>query len=157
MKKGRLKILIVFLVGGLIGYIVGAGYSGWWMKSYFIDYNSSYLTQQVLRLAMLQNDNIDGCIASIEQTLDNCVLQIGWANRGRGGRIDPNNMPLGHLRALQAARAYTDAGYDVPFSDDSAKILSQVEPFQKEYCSPDLRSLQERASQRVELKGSYSH
>jgi hypothetical protein len=120
------------------------------MKSYMMDYNSSYLTQQVLSLAMLQNDNVDGCRASIEQTLENCVRQIGWVNMGRGGRIDPNNMPLGHLRALQAARLYTDAGYDVPFSDDSVKILSQVQPLQKEYCSPDLLSLQERASQRVE-------
>jgi hypothetical protein len=85
--------------------------------------------------------------ASIEQTPDNCVLKTGWANSGRGGRIDPNHSPMGHLRALQTARVYIDADYDVPFSHDSAKVLSLAEPLQKEYCSPDLRSLQERTPQ----------
>jgi len=153
MKKSKLKILlfsIVFLVGGLVGFLVGAGYSGSIMKSYLIDANASLLTQHVLRLAMLRNGNIDGCITSIEQTLDNCVLQLGWARRGMGSRIYLNQLPLNRLRALQAARVYIDAGYDVPFSNDSAKILSLVEPLQIEYCSPDLRSLQERASKPAE-------
>lgn len=153
MKKGKFKILlflIIFLIGGLVGFLIGAGYSGWMIKSYLVDSNASWLSQHITRLAMLRNGNMDGCIASIEKTLDNCVLQITWANKDRRGRIDPNSLPLGHLRALQAVRVYVDAGYDVSFSDDSVEMLSLVKPLEGEgkYCSPDLRSLQERASER---------
>lgn len=149
MKKERRKIawlLAVFLIWGLIGFLTGAGYSGSMMKSYILQSNAGWLSIHINRLAMLRNGNIDGCVTSIERDLDNCVLQIAGAAKDRRSRFDTRRLPLGHLRALQVARIYVDAGFEAPFSDDSIEMLLLVEPLEGKYCSPDLQFLQEQAS-----------
>lgn len=153
MKKERLQVvrfLAVFLIGGLIGFVTGAGYSGSMMKSYILQSNAGWLSTHINRLAMLRNNNIDNCITSIERSLDNCVLQIAGAAKDRHGRLDTSRLPLGHLRALQVARVYVDAGFETPFSEESTKMLSLIEPLEGKYCSQDLQALQEQASQRKE-------
>jgi len=148
MKKNRLEMawpLAAFFIGGLLGLLAGAGYSGSMMKSYILQSNAGWLSTHINRLAMLRNGNIDGCITSIERDLDNCVLQIAGAAKDRRGRLDTSRLPSGHLRALQVARVYVDAGFN-PFSDDSTKMLSLIEPLDGKSCSPDLQSLQEQAS-----------
>jgi hypothetical protein len=156
MKKNRLKMiwfLAFFLVGGVIGFITGAGYSGSIMKSYMQDSNASWLSTHIHRLAMLRNNNIDGCIASIERDIDNCVLQItGGADRNRRVQVDVERLPEFHLRALQVARVYFDAGFESSFSQDSAKVLSLIEPRNERYCSEDLQFLQEQASRQKESR-----
>ena len=155
MRKNRLKMiwfLAVFLAGGLIGFLAGAGYSGSMMKSYLLNSNASWLSTHISRLAMLRNNNIDGCIMSIEGSLDNCVLQIAGAVKDRHGQFDIERLPLGHLRALQVARVYVDAGFESPFSQDSAKVLSLIEPPDGKYCSQDLQLLQEQVSRQKESR-----
>lgn len=149
-KLNILRLLVVFLIGGLTGFLAGAGYSGSMMKSYILDSDASWLNQHVLRLAMLRNGNVDACIESIEETLDNSILQIGGANRDKHGQIDPSRLPRGHLAALQTVRVYTDAGYSIPLSDDSVEIVSGIQPLDGEFCSPDLRALQKQASDILE-------
>jgi hypothetical protein len=149
MKKERRKtawFLAAFLIGGLVGFLVGAGYSGSMMKSYLLQSNAGWLSTHVNRLAMLHNNNIDGCITSIERDLDNCVLQIAGAAKDRRRRFDTNRLPVGQLRALRVAKVYVDAGFEAPFSDDSIEMLSLVKPLDGKYCSPDLQFLQEQAS-----------
>jgi hypothetical protein len=153
MKKNRLEIawpLAAFFLGGLFGLLVGAGYSGSMTKSYILDNNAGWLSLHINRLAMLRNKNIDGCIRSIERDLDNCVLQIAGATKNRHGQFDFSRLPETHLRALQVAGVYFDAGFEAPFSEESVEMLSLIDPLEKKYCPQDLQSLQEQASQQKE-------
>ena len=131
-----------FLLVGGIGFLIGAGYSGAMMKSYLIDSNASWLSQHITRLAMLRAGDTTQAVADVENTLDNCIIQLAWASQHRKDGFHPEKLPSHHMRALQAARVYADAGYRNAFSERSLEILDEVPPLEARFCHPALRALQ---------------
>jgi hypothetical protein len=146
----RLPILIVAIictfVGGGIGYLTGAARSGVMMTDYLLDSNSSWLSQHIARLAMIRTGHADDSAADIEKSLDNSIEQLSWSGLDKSGGFHPKQLPEMHLRALQIAKVYADAGYREAFSKDSLHILDQVQPIEEKYCLAALRELQEQAS-----------
>ena len=146
----RVSILIAAVactfIGCGIGYIVGAARSGILMKNYLLDSNASWLTQHIVRLAMIRTGQSDDAAADIEKYLDNSVEQLGWSGLDKSDRFHAERLPEMHLRALQVAKVYADAGYRNAFSKESLHILDQVEPVEVKFCAAPLRELQEQAS-----------
>jgi len=141
--------LLCLLVGGVVGFAVGAGYAGSQMKSWMLDTNATWLTHQIHRLAMIRTGRTDECVANIERTLDNCIMQLGSDGFDRSGQFHPERIPESHYQALRVARVYADAGHEQAFSKESLRVLRAVDPppAGAEYCSPALRELQRAASE----------
>ena len=146
----RVSILIIAItctcIGAGIGYLTGAARVGIMMKNYLLDSNSSWLSQNIVRLAMIRNGHADECAADIEMLLDNSVVQLSMDGLDMKGSFNPRRLPENHLRALQVAKFYADAGYRNAFSKGSLHILDQVEPIEGKYCAAVLRELQEQSS-----------
>ena len=145
----RKKVLLsacVFLAGGAVGFLVGAGYSGYQMQKYMISSNAVWLSTYIEHLALIRSGDSSGAIALIEQHLDNSLLQVAEAATDRQGRFHPDRIPRGHLLSLQTACLYADAGYRQAFSDESLAILDQVPRLDTKggACAPGLRWLQEQ-------------
>ena len=147
----RVSILVVAIIctctGIVFGFLFGAGYCGYQMKSYMLDANASWLTQHINRLAMIRTGRADDSAADIEKTLDNSIIQLSWAGLDGKGEFHAERLPYGHLRALQFARIYADAGYRDAFSEESLHILDKVEPADGKARSRALSELQERTRQ----------
>ena len=145
----RISILTVAItctcIAGGIGYLAGAGRSGVMMKTYLLDSNSSWLTQHIVRLAMIRTGHPDDSAADIEKSLDNSIKQLSWSGLDKSGGFVARRLPEGHLRALQVAKIYADAGYRNAFSNDSLRILDNVEPADGNACAPALHELQEQS------------
>ena len=145
----RVSILIVAITCGCIGcgigFLVGAGRSGIMIKNYLLDSNASWLSQHIVRLAMIRTGHADDSAANIEKSLDNSIKQLSWSGLDKSGGFHAERLPGMHLRALQVAKIYADAGYRNAFSEDSLRILDKVEPLEGRACAPALRELQEQA------------
>ena len=145
----RISILIVAItctcIGGGIGYLAGAARSGVIMKTYLLDSNSSWLTKHIVRLALIRTGHPDDSAADIEKSLGSSIKQLSWSGLDKSGGFVAGRLPEGHLRALQLAKVYADAGYRNAFSKDSLRILDQVEAIEGKYCAASLRELQEQA------------
>jgi len=125
-NRSIMRSMFVLFGGLLVGFFLGAGYSGYQFKSFLIDSNEFWLHQNVGYLVRLRNNDVDGCIKSMELGLNNAVRQIAWEAKDRQGQIDPDRLsPLG-LRALQSARSYIDAGFESPFSPEAKQDLPQT-------------------------------
>ena len=146
----RISILIIAVtctcIGGGIGYLAGAARTGVMMKEALLDSNSSWLTQHIVRLAMIRTGHADDSAADMEKYLDNSIKQLSWPGLDKGDEFHAERLPEGHLRALQVAKFYADAGYRNAFSKNSLHILDQVEPIEGKYCAAVLRELQEQPS-----------
>ena len=136
--------IICTCIGIGIGFIFGAGYSGSQMKKYMFDANAIWLTQHINRLAMIRTGRVDDSTADIEKTLDNSIIQLSWAGLDGSGEFHAERLPDTHLRALQIARIYADAGYRGAFSEESLRILDKVKAADGKSCPTALRELQER-------------
>ncbi len=144
----RVSILVVVIICVCVGgfcFLLGAGYSGLYFKNYIMDANASWLNQHINRLAMIRTGRADEAAGDIEKTLDNSIIQLSWAGLDRNGAFHGGRLPEAHLRALQIARVYADAGYRDVFSEESLRILDKVEFVDVEKYSPAIRELQERA------------
>jgi len=143
----RVSILVVVIICVCIGgfcFLLGAGYSGLYFKNYIMDANASWLNQHINRLAMIRTGRADEAAGDIEKTLDNSIIQLSWAGLDRNGDFHGGRLPEAHLRALQIARVYADAGYRNVFSEESLRILDKVELADVEKYSSAIRELQER-------------
>ncbi len=144
----RVSILIIAItctcIGGGIGYLTGAARVGFMIKNYMLDWNMSWLTQHIVRLAMIRAGHADDSAADMEKYLDNSIKQLSWPGLDKGDEFHAERLPEGHLRALQVAKFYADAGYRNAFSKDSLHILDQVESIEAKYCAAALRELQEQ-------------
>lgn len=147
----RVSIVVVAIIctciGSGTGFLFGAGYSGSLIKNYMLNANASWLAQHINRLAMIRTGRVEDSAADIEKSLDNSIIQLSWAGLDRNGEFHAERLPDGHLRALQTARIYADAGYRDAFSEESLRILDKVEPPDGKACSPAIRELQERTRQ----------
>jgi len=143
----RVSIIVIVIICAIIGgfsFTLGAGYSGLYLKNYMLDANAVWLSQHINRLAMIRTGRVEETAADIEKTLDNSILQLSWAGLDRKGDFHSGRLPEAHLRALQMARVYADAGYRDAFSEESLGILDKVAPPNRKSCSPAIRELQER-------------
>ncbi|MFB0552088.1 MAG: hypothetical protein ACETWQ_02135 [Phycisphaerae bacterium] len=143
----RVSILVVVIICVCIGgfcFLLGAGYSGLYFKNYIMDANASWLSQHINRLAMIRIEWVEEAASDIENTLDNSIIQLSWAGLDRKGEFHGGRLPEAHLRALQMARVYADAGYRDAFSEESLGILEKVEPPDRKSCPAAIRELQER-------------
>ena len=147
-KRSATLILIITCtcIGCGIGYLAGAARSGSMIKDYMQDTTSSWLNQQILRLGMIRTGHADDAATDIETYLDNAIKQLSWPGLDKGDGFHAERLPEMHLRALQVAKVYADAGYRSAFSKDSLHILEQVEPIEGKYCAAALRELQEQTS-----------
>ena len=109
-----------------------------------MDANAGWLNQHINRLAMIRTGRADDAAGDIEKTLDNSIIQLSWAGLDRNGEFHGERLPETHLRALQIAKVYADAGYSNAFSEDSLRILDKVELADGETYSQSIRELQER-------------
>ncbi len=144
----RVSILVVAIICVCIGgfcFLLGAGYSGLYLKDYILDANAGWLNQHINRLAMIRTGRVEEAAADIEKTLDNSIIQLSWAGLDRNGDFHGGRLPEAHLRALQIARVYADAGYRNVFSEESLGILDKVEPPDRKSCPAAIRELQEQA------------
>ncbi len=144
-KKPVFVVCLVF-AGMVVGYLLGAGYSGSLMKKIIMGSNASWLSQHIHYLAMSRTGDANGAITNIEAMLDNSIIQLAMGATDRQGHFHHDRIPFLHLLALQKARVYADAGHRQAFSNESLTILDQVSPPEVEFCSPALRALQEQAS-----------
>ena len=144
-KKPVFVVCLVF-AGMVVGYLLGAGYSGYLVKKYIMDGNAGWLSQHIHYLAMIRTGDANGAITNIEATLDNSIIQLASVGTDRQGHFHHDRIPFLHLLALQKARVYADAGHRQAFSNESITILDQVSPPEGKFCSPALRSLQKQAS-----------
>ena len=144
-KKPVVVVCLVF-AGMVVGYLLGAGYSGHLVKKYIMDGNAGLLSQHILHLAMIRTGDQNGAVTDIEAKLDNAIIQLAAGATDRQGHFHHDHIPYLHLLALQKARVYADAGHRQAFSNESLTILDQVSPPEGEFCSPALRALQEQAS-----------
>ena len=146
----RVSISVVAItcmcIGCGIGFLVGAARTGVMFKSALMDSNMSWLTQHIVRLAMIRTGHADDSAADMEKYLDNSIKQLSWPGLDKGDRFHAERLLKGHLRALQVAKFYADAGYRNAFSKGSLHILDQVEPIEGKYCAAVLRELQEQSS-----------
>jgi len=110
-----------------------------------MDANASWLSQHINRLAMIRTGWADEAAGDIEKTLDNSIIQLSWAGLDRNGEFHAERLPEMHLRALQTARVYADAGYRDVFSEESLGILDKVKADDGKTYSPAMRDLQEQA------------
>lgn len=143
----RMSIFVVVIICVCVGgfcFLVGAGYSGLYFKSYIMDTNAGWLNQHINRLAMIRMGWVDEAAGDIEKTLDNSIIQLSWAGLDRNGDFHGERLPETHLRALQIAKVYADAGYSNAFSEDSLRILDKVELANEETYSQSIRELQKR-------------
>ena len=131
-------------IGAGMGFIFGAGYSGSQMKSYMLDANAGWLAEHINRLAMIRTGRADASAADIEKTLDGSVRQLSWAGLDGNGEFHAERLSDIHLRSLQMARTYADAGYRDVFSEESLRILDKVKAADGKSCPTALRELQER-------------
>jgi len=136
-------VIICVCVGGFC-FLLGAGYSGLYLKNYIMDANAGWLNQHINRLAMIRTGRADEAADDIEKALDNSIIQLSWAGLDRKGEFHGERLPEMHLRALKIARIYADAGYLDAFSEESLGILDKVEPPDRKSCSAAIRELQER-------------
>jgi len=109
-----------------------------------MDANAGWLNQHINRLAMIRTGRADEAAGDIEKTLDNSIIQLSWAGFDGNGDFHAERLPEMHLRALQMAWVYADAGYRDAFSEESLRILDKVELVDVEKYSPVIRELQER-------------
>lgn len=146
MKRYRMLIVssLMLLIGGIGGYVVGYARSGIATQRYLLDANAGYLSQQIDNLALLRTGRTDDCIVSIESTLDNAIRQAAW--NGHDETFRAESLPIGHLAALRLARMYMEAEDPKCLSDNSRRILKQVNLPEGTYCSPALQELQKKAS-----------
>ncbi len=143
----RMSIFVVVIICVCVGgfcFLLGAGYSGLYLKNYIMDANAGWLSQHINRLAMIRTGRAEEAAADIEKTLDNSIIQLSWAGLDGKGDFHAERLPEMHLRALQMARGYADAGYRDAFSEESLSILDKVELVDVEKYSPAIRELQER-------------
>ena len=143
----RMSIFVVVIICVCVGgfcFLLGAGYSGLYLKNYIMDANAGWLSQHINRLAMIRTGRADEAAGDIEKTLDNSIIQLSWAGLDKNGEFHGERLPEAHLRALQMARVYADAGYHDAFSEESLRILDIVELVDVEKYSPAIRKLQER-------------
>ena len=143
----RMSIFVVVIICACVGgfcFLSGAGYSGLYIKNYMLNANASWLSQHINRLAMIRTGRLDEAAGDIEKTLDNSIIQLSWAGLDRNGDFHGGRLPEAHLRALQIARVYADAGYRNVFSEESLRILDKVELADVEKYSSAIRELQER-------------
>jgi len=153
MSKGVSVLVVATIctfIGGSIGFLFGAGYSGYHMKNYLLDANAIWLAQHIGRLAMIRTGRVDDSAADIEKTLDNSIIQLSSVGLDRNGEFHAERLPDKYLRVLKIARFYADAGYRDVFSEESLRILDKVESADViKACSPAVREalceLQERA------------
>ena len=144
-----LTAVLCLAVGGGVGFLIGAAYTGVQMKSYLLDTNASWLDQHFHYLALIRMGHAERAAADIEKTLDNCIVQLSWPGRDGQGKFHPEKLSHRHLSALRVGRVYADAGYRDAFSTESLRVLDQVTPPDGNYCSPALRELQGRAKETV--------
>ena len=144
--KKPVFVVCLVLAGMVVGYLLGAGYSGYLVKKYIMGGNAGLLSQHILYLAMIRTGDVNGAITDIEKTFDNSIIQLASGGMDRQGHFHHDRIPFLHLLALQKARVYADAGHRQAFSNESLTILDQVSPPQGEFCHPALRALQEQAS-----------
>lgn len=140
-----LTAVLCLAVGGGVGFLIGAAYTGVQMKSYLLNSNAGWLSQHLRYLALIRTGHAGRAAADIEKTLDNSIVQLSWPGRDGQGTFHPEKLPHGHLSALRIARVYADAGYRDAFSAESLRVLDEVTPPDGNFCSPPLRELQERA------------
>lgn len=144
--KKSVFVVCMVLAGMLVGYLLGAGYSGSLMKRIMMDNNASWLSQHTHYLALIRTGNANGAITQIEATLDNSIIQLAAVATDRQGHFHHDQIPFLHLLALQKARVYADAGHRQAFSNESLTVLDQVSPPEGKFCSPALKAIQEQSS-----------
>ncbi len=148
-KRGSILIVAIICtcIGLGFGFTLGAGCTGLYFKNYIMDTNAGWLNQHINRLAMIRTGRADEAAGDIEKTLDNSIIQLSWAGLDRNGDFHSGRLPKAHLRALQMARLYADAGYRDIFSEESLGILDKVAPPDRKSCPAAIRELQERTQE----------
>ena len=86
------------------------------------------LSQRISLLADLRAGQADAVTQRLLLPID-VLIGMTACLPGRGiDNFDPDKLPSHQLNALKLARAYTDAVPDNPLSEQSRRLLQQVDP-----------------------------